>query len=46
MRVRLSMYGSRGAVEPMAGRATPEGAAAAGCGAPAAIGVLATGGWR
>ena len=60
MHVLVSRYGSRGAVEPLAGRAakvrargpqvrlcaTPECAAAAGCGAPVVIGVLARGGWR
>ena len=53
MRVLVSMYRSRGAVEPIAGLAaqvrmcaTPKGVAAAGCGAPVVIGVLARGGWR
>ena len=44
MRVLLSMYGSRGDVEPMVGLAVQLGAEE--CDAPVATGVMSTGVWR
>jgi hypothetical protein len=44
MRMVLSMYGSRGDVEPMVGILVQLGAVE--CDAPVATGVMPTGGWR
>ena len=49
MRVLLSTYGSRGEVEPLAGpavRLRALGAAAEGCDALVATGVMPAGAWR